>query len=367
MIVPMFDLKRKLERFDIEIKNSFNELIQNGNVILGNQVSEFEKEFAEFVGSSFCVGVGNGTDAIEIALKALNLPPNSFVLTVANAGGYATTSILNSGLNPRYIDIDFYTGNAGFEQFLKADLSNVSAVIFTHLYGNPIEHIDELVNYFIGKGIRTLEDCAQAHGAKYLGRNVGTFAEISAFSFYPTKNLGCLGDGGAILSCESEIADRVRKLRTYGWANKYEIQLMQGRNSRLDEIQAAFLRKFLPLLQEDNQSREKIAGRYRSEIKTGAIHFLKLGRDCLSANHLFPVIAENRNSLKDYLGKQGISSAIHYPILDTEQEAFKSLKTTLDQSRLFAKKILSIPIFPEMSESEISLVINSVNSFSDFS
>jgi dTDP-4-amino-4,6-dideoxygalactose transaminase len=367
MTVPMFDLKRKLERFDIEIKNSFDELIQSGNVVLGNQVSEFEKEFAQFIGSNFCVGVGNGTDAIEIALKALNLPLNSFVLTVANAGGYATTSILNTGLRPRYVDIDFQTGNAGLEQFLDADLSNVSAVIFTHLYGNPIEGIDELVNYFKRKSIRTIEDCAQAHGAQYSGRNVGTFAEISAFSFYPTKNLGCLGDGGAIVSSDSEIAVRARKLRTYGWSNKYEIELMNGRNSRLDELQAAVLRRFLPLLREDNQSREKIAGRYRNEIKSVGIQFLKVGKDCLSANHLFPVITENRKSLSVYLEKQGIASAIHYPVLDTEQEAFKALRATLEQSTLFAKNILSIPIFPEMSESEISLVIDSVNSFSGFS
>ncbi len=363
MNVPMFDLNRRIDRYRNQLQQSFEELLDSGNVILGNQVREFEREFAIFLGVDHCVGVGNGTDAIEIALKALELKQNSYVLTVANAGGYATTSILNSGLKPRYVDIDSETGNVSLEQFIQVDLSNVSAVVFTHLYGNPIGQIDKLVTYFHSRGIRTLEDCAQAHGAQYMGKTLGTFAEISTFSFYPTKNLGCLGDGGAIATSDYGLATRATKLRTYGWSSKYKIELGQGRNSRLDEIQAAFLRNFLPLLEQDNSCREKIANHYRSEIHAKNVHCLKVDSGMRSSNHQFPLLTEKRDLLVNHLEKLGVATSIHYPVLDIDQKPFYTFRKTLMQSEIFSKSVLSIPIFPEMRDEEVAYVVDSVNSF----
>jgi dTDP-4-amino-4,6-dideoxygalactose transaminase len=364
MNIPMFDLNRKLYRFENQIQDAFKTVLQSGNLVLGKQVQDFEYEFAQFLGVDFCIGVGNGTDALEIALKSLQLKKNSTVLTVANAGGYATTSIINSALNPRFVEIDYKSGNTNLEYCMKADLTNVTAVVLTHLYGNPVEDTEEIINYFNLKGIRTIEDCAQSTGARYKGKFVGTFADISCFSFYPTKNLGCIGDGGAIVTNKSELAIRTKKLRTYGWSQKYEVELGFGRNSRLDEIQAACLRVFLPKLESDNMCRTKIAQRYQKEISVDGVLVALISPKSESVYHLFVLITPYRNELIRHLREFGVSSAIHYPIPDMLQPGFKSPQENLSNTEDFTNHVVSIPIFPEMLKEEIDQVIAAVNCFS---
>ena len=363
MKIPMFDLNRKLKRFETQIEQSINVVIKSGNLILGNEVNEFEKEFANYLGAKFCIGVGNGTDALEIALKSLQLDPGSCVLTVANAGGYATTSIINSGLSPRYIEIDYDTGNTSLQYFLQADLADVRAVVLTHLFGNPIEEIDEITAFLRAKGIKTIEDCAQAQGARYKSKAIGTFGDISCFSFYPTKNLGCLGDGGAVVTSTPELAQRIGMLRTYGWAQKYEVAIGFGRNSRLDEIQAAFLRKFLVELETDNLARKRIAKRYRDEISVSGLNILSIPQLGESAFHIFALTTVNREELVRHLVSQGVSTAIHYPIPDNLQLGFHYDAGKMNQTELFANNVVSIPIFPELQDEEVTYVIDAINCF----
>ena len=359
----MFDISRKLKRFEPEIADTFRSVLQSGNLILGDQVREFEGEFAKFLGTEFCIGVGNGTDALEIALKSLQLKAGSNVLTVANAGGYATTSIISSGLQPRFLEIDYKSGNTNLNYCLQADLSNVTAVILTHLYGNPITEIREIVSFFRSKGIPTIEDCAQSHGARIGDKALGTFADLSCFSFYPTKNLGSLGDGGAIVTDNEKLASRVKKLRTYGWSEKYNVELEFGQNSRLDELQAAFLRIFLRHLNQDNESRLEIANRYLKEISNNEINMIFFAPNSKPANHLFALLTENRNDLMIHLDKHQIASGIHYPTPDYLQVGFPVPRVQLDNSDKFAQTVISIPIFPEMSTEEVSKVIDVINSF----
>jgi aminotransferase EvaB len=364
MIVPMFDLGRKIARFESAINNSFAEVLGSGRLILGDQVMGFEKEFAEFLGVDFFIGVANGTDAIEIALKALQLEPGGSVLTVANAGGYAVTSIINSGLTPKFLDIDRNSGLTTLELCMNENLDGVVAVVLTHLFGNPIRDLVEISSYFKSRGVYVVEDCAQAHGAKIGDKYVGTFSDLSCFSFYPTKNLGCLGDGGGISTNNFELSKRLFKLRTYGWSDKYLVEVSLGRNSRLDEIQAGFLRLFLQELISDNNKRASIAEHYLRAIAVENVRLIRPTPDCTSSHHLFPILTKHRSDFVTHLANRGVSSAIHYPIPDTMQLGFKLPPTSLANTEVFSKEVVSIPLFPEMLDSEIRHVVESVNSFS---
>jgi dTDP-4-amino-4,6-dideoxygalactose transaminase len=362
--VPMFDVNRKIGRYRTEIEAAFNQVISSGNLVLGNEVSSFEFEFSRFLNIDHCIGVGNGTDAIELALKSFELPRNSFVLTAANAGGYASTSIKNSGLTPKFIEVDPATGLVNLNLCKEVSLDGVSAVVLTHLYGNVIPELEEIISYFRSHDVRTIEDCAQAHGAKFNEDYVGTFADISTFSFYPTKNLGALGDGGAVVTNDSSLASKLKKLRVYGWNGKYDVQEKQGRNSRLDEMQAAFLRIFLRDLNLDNHRRYDIAQMYRVGINPGVGTCLITASNSFSSNHLFPIKCKTREPLIQHLSNHGISCAVHYPIADFDQPGFGASESQLVNTMELGNSVLSLPIFPEMTDEEVNLVISALNSFS---
>jgi len=362
--VPMFDLHRKITKHENELDRAFKNVLGSGHVILGENVKFFENAFAGYLGAQHCISVANGTDAIEIAIKTLKLPKGSKIATVANAGGYSSTAIISAGYTPEYIDVEIETGLVSLEILKNHNLSGVSAVVLTHLFGNAIGDIEEIVSFLRNNSIKTIEDCAQAHGAKINRTYVGTFADVSAFSFYPTKNLGALGDGGAIITSNEEIAEAARSLRTYGWKDKYEVQLQGGQNSRLDELQAAFLIIFLGSLDEDNETRRAIGARYRKSIDADLISTFEIDPKVTQVNHLFVIRTTYRAALIEHLNKQGISHAIHYPYLDTEQIGFVATNRNLINSEVLKYEILSIPVFPEMSEMEIQLVIEALQSFS---
>ena len=362
--VPMFNLIRKIENHENELNEVFKTVLGSGNVILGENVKSFEGAFAEYLGSKYCISVANGTDAIEIAIKALKLPKGSKIATVANAGGYASTAIKSAGHIPEYVDVEIETGLISLRIIQNHDLSDVSAVVLTHLFGNAIGDLEQIVSFLREKSIATIEDCAQAHGAKVGGRCVGTFADVSAFSFYPTKNLGALGDGGAIISSNENIFMAAKSLRTYGWRDKYEVLLPEGQNSRLDEIQAAFLKIFLKTLDSNNETRRAIGERYKKSINSEYLSTLLVQPNVTPVNHLFVIKTQHRRSLTQHLNNHGIAYAIHYPHLDTEQIGFQSPKRTLQNSEVLKTRILSIPLFPEMNEAEIELVTNALSAFS---
>jgi dTDP-4-amino-4,6-dideoxygalactose transaminase len=361
--VPMFDLHRKIKKYDNDLNRAFNKVLDSGHVILGENVRSFEDAFAGYLGSKYCISVANGTDAIEIAIKTLNLPKGSKVATVANAGGYSSTAIISAGYTPKYIDVEIKTGLVSLDILENLDLSDVSAVVLTHLFGNAIGDIEEIVSFLQRNSIKVIEDCAQAHGAKVNGRAVGTFADVSAFSFYPTKNLGALGDGGAIITSDGDIYEAARSLRTYGWKEKYEVLLPSGQNSRLDELQAAFLLIFLDSLDEDNKIRREIGDRYKKALDTELISTFEVDRKVSQVNHLFVIKTRYRRELIEHLNNQGISHAIHYPYLDSEQAGFVATNQNLKNSEALKYEILSIPVFPELSEMEIQIVVDALKSF----
>ena len=361
--VPFFDVKRKLTRFSSELTDAFSRVLSTGDLILGKQVEAFETEFASYLGVSSCIGVGNGTDAIAIALRSLDLPICSKVVTVANAGGYSPTAILSNGLIPKYVDVTEDNCLVSLQKLVDLDLAGVSAVVLTHLYGNPIPEIDLITKYLSGLGIAVIEDCAQAHGATFNSIRVGTFGDLSTFSFYPTKNLGALGDGGAIATSNPELAARARSLRTYGWGRKYEVSLPGGQNSRLDEIQASFLRIFLKSLDADNESRRRITEIYKSRITSRHVDLMSSAYGAGSVSHLQVIKTNRRPELINHLSSSGIATAIHFPVTDNIQPGFRQEYDPMPVSEKLSQQILSLPNYPELSEPEIEYIIERINSF----
>ena len=357
------DLRRHTEPLRAKILAALSTVVDNGWFVLGPQVAAFEQEYATYLGTRDCVGLANGTDALEIALRALNVGRGNKVATVANAGMYGTTAILLLGAEPVFIDIDPHSMLMDPEQ-LRRELGTtpaVAAVIVTHLYGR-VECVEELVEIAHSHGVPVIEDCAQAHGARVRGRAAGTFGDIGCFSFYPTKNLGALGDGGAAITSNDELAGSMRQLRQYGWSEKYQASMAGGRNSRLDEVQAAVLRIKLPLLNEWNSRRRFIAARYSTEIRHSRIACPPVMGENYVA-HLYVLRTQDRDGLRAHLNRSGVASDIHYPVPDFKQPAIVARFGAVDNpdAEAVCGEVLSLPCFPEMTDDEIGFVISSIN------
>lgn len=359
------DLQRHHESLLPSLKQSISEVVSSGWYILGKQVTRFESLFAEYCGVSHCIGVANATDALELALKAYSIGTGDHVVTVANAGMYSTTAILVVGAEPVYVDVHERTYGAdptALEVLLaSAKLKSIKAVIITHLYGQ-LAAVEEIVDICAQYNIPLIEDCAQAHGAERNGKRAGSFGDVACFSFYPTKNLGAVGDGGALVTNSSDLAIRVRSLRQYGWSSKYHVGLIGGRNSRLDELQAAVLSVKLPYLNEWNKRRREIASWYVSGIVHPEI-YLPQPVDTSYVAHLFVVRAVQRESLRQHLENHGIATDIHYPVPDHRQACFgvKFADVSLPVTERVSKEILTLPCFPEMNEEEVNYVIDVCN------
>ncbi|HYO83980.1 MAG TPA: DegT/DnrJ/EryC1/StrS family aminotransferase, partial [Bryobacteraceae bacterium] len=314
------------------------------------EVDAFESEFAAWCGARQCVGTGNGTDALELALRAVGVTAGSRVATVANAGMYSTAAILACGATPVFVDVDPDTLNVTPE--LLSPLS-ADAVVVTHLYGRmaPVEAICKAVS-----PIPVIEDCAQSHGAVLNGKRAGTWGVAGCFSFYPTKNLGACGDGGAVVTSSPELAQRVRVLRQYGWTARYRAEVPGGRNSRLDELQAAVLRLKLPLLTGWNQRRRDLA----------ALMGIDRGRSESDVVHLLVIQHAERDRLRDFLRQRGIASDVHYPVPDYRQPAVTAVigeTLPLPQTERACAAVLTLPCFPEMTDEEAMRVREAVNEF----
>jgi aminotransferase EvaB len=359
--IPLNDLLRHNLLLRDELANSARRVIERGWYILGAEGAEFESTFASYCGVPHAVGVANGTDAIELALRAVGIGEGHGVATVANAGFYASTSIRAIGAQPVYVDVVPETYSMSIES-LKRELvrNSVQAVIATHLYGR-LADIETIIAVCRPSGIPVIEDCAQAHGATRNGRAAGSFGIAGCFSFYPTKNLGALGDGGAVTTSDAAIAERLRELRQYGWDKKYQVSRAAGRNSRLDELQAAFLLAKLPHLDRWNEARRKIARRYSEEIRNPRVKFPRdFGADNVA--HLFVIRCEDRDGFRQHLEAHEIASDIHYPIPDHRQPAYAVPNVAgLQETELLTREIVTIPCFGDMEEDEVSRVIAAVN------
>jgi dTDP-3-amino-2,3,6-trideoxy-4-keto-D-glucose/dTDP-3-amino-3,4,6-trideoxy-alpha-D-glucose/dTDP-2,6-dideoxy-D-kanosamine transaminase len=326
-----------------------------GWFILGPELDAFEREFAEYCGVAHAVGVASGTDAIELALRALNVTAGDEVIVAANAGMYSTTALRAINAMPVFADVEEDHLNLDPAAVEAAITPKVRALVVTHLYGRMAD-MRSLRAIADRHGIALIEDCAQAHGARIDGRRAGAWGDAASFSFYPTKNLGALGDGGLVMCRDAAVAARVRRLRQYGWQNKYVAIEGPARNSRLDEIQAAILRAKLPLLEGWNKRRRAIAAAYAAVAHPALRHPDVSGDDYVA--HLYVVRSAARDSLKRHLAALNIVSDIHYPLLDTQQPALKGLvaPTPLPVSEKATQQVLSLPCYPELTDSEVQRV-----------
>lgn len=362
-MIPVCDLQAHVQRYRDEIDHAVARVLDSGWFVLGPCVEAFERQFADYIGVQKCVTVANGTDALELALKALGAGPGSRVATVANAGGYSAIAIKRLGAVSIFMDVSAETKLISAYEVERAIASGAGFVVVTHLYGQAISGIEEIAAFCRGNGVRLVEDCAQAHGAMVAGRKVGSFGDCGAFSFYPTKNLGALGDGGAVVTNQENLGTKLRSLRQYGWERKYVVETTGGFNSRLDEIQAAILRVFLPYLDGWNERRRDIARQYSERIVNPHIVTPPPGRQDYVA-HLYVVRSKRRDSLAAFMKSKNISTDIHYPLPDHLQPALNSASGStmrLPITEQLANEVLTLPCYPELTEDNLSLVIDAAN------
>ncbi|WP_131782840.1 DegT/DnrJ/EryC1/StrS family aminotransferase [Legionella gresilensis] len=358
------NLSKRITNYSEKIQATINRVLANGWLILGPEVKQFEQDFAAFLGCEYCISVANGTDALELALKAMGINRMDYVATVANAGMYATNAILAIGAEPIFMDINSDTYVVSFDEVVRVIDAGVKAIIVTHLYGLLIPEIEKIVDYCRKKGVLVLEDCAQVAGAHHNNKRAGSFGDAASFSFYPTKNLAALGDGGAVVTNNSIIADKLKSLRQYGWSAKYQVELGGGRNSRLDEIQAAILSMFLPELDHTNARRREIAALYNDGIThPDVIVPSHAGSEYVA--HLYVIRTNRRDDLRKHLHQANIATDIHYPIPDYRQQVFGNNFSAifLENTELVTREILTLPCYPELSNDEVNFIINAINSW----
>lgn len=357
-MIPVNDLHRRMRPLQTSLARAVTQVLESGWFILGPSVKQFEQAFAAYCGVSDCVGTANGTDALEFAIRACGAGPGKRVVTVANAGGYSTTAVLATAAEPAFVDIDPTTLLMDANGLAQALNHDIAAIVVTHLYGRMAD-MPTILEVAGRAGVPVIEDCAQAHGARLDGKPAGSWGLFGCFSFYPTKNLGAPGDGGAVVTNNPTMAQRVRELRQYGWRGKYYADVPGGRNSRLDEIQAACLLEQLDFLDGWNERRRKIAQRYSEELaNTGLSVPCATGTDYVA--HLYVVRAESRDDIRERLTSARVSTDIHYPVPDHFQRAWRThpwAAVSLPHTEVACREVLTLPCFPELTDAEVAVVI----------
>jgi dTDP-4-amino-4,6-dideoxygalactose transaminase len=355
-VIPLNDLARATAESRNEVVEAVTRVVDSGWYLDGGEVRAFEDAFASYVGVSTCIGVANGTDALELALRGVGCSSGDEVLTAANAGMYTTIAASRAGMTVRYADVDPSTLCLSRATVEAALTPQTRAVVVTHLYG-LLADVDDLAELCADAGVALVEDCAQAVGAERRGRRAGSFGDAAAFSFYPTKNLGALGDAGAVLTTDADGALLVRSLAQYGWTEKYRVVHRGGRNSRLDELQAAVLRARLSRLDESNERRRELVLRYADALPAHAGRFIA-SADASFVAHLAVFLAADRNAARAALDRAGIMSGVHYPIPDHRQPVWGDRFAGLDLpvTEDAARRVVSIPCFPELTEHEVDRI-----------
>jgi len=340
-------------------------VLRSGWWILGKEVSAFESEWAGWLGVPQAVGCANGLDAIEIGLRALEIGPGDEVVTTSMTAFATVLAIIRAGATPVLADIDSATAMLDVDSVERCLSPRTRAIVLVHLYGQigPVQELQALV---AGKGIHLIEDCAQAHGARLAGRSAGSFGTLAAWSFYPTKNLGAVGDGGALTTADPKLAETARSLRNYGQSKRYHHPLL-GMNSRLDELQAAILRVRLQELPGWIERRREIAHRYSRDISHPALRLMRLPSDPLRhAHHLFVINCDRRDALQEHLKNSDVESLIHYPIPIHQQESCRDVACDprgLAATETHAATCLSLPCHPGLPDAAVERVIVAVNQF----
>lgn len=362
-MIPANDLKRQYALHAQEYEQKAVEALRSGWYILGNEVKQFENEFAAYVGAKHCVGLASGLDALILAFRLLNIGQGDEVIVCANAYIACVMGATVNGATPVLVEPDAYD-NLDAQKIEAAITDKTKAILAVHLYGQTCD-MDAVMETARKHGLRVVEDCAQSHGATWRGKQSGTFGDIGCFSFYPTKNLGAFGDGGCIVTNNEAIAAHCRTLRNYGSSRKYHFDEV-GMNSRLDELQAALLRVKLSHLDELNAERMHIADRYMQDITSPFVTLPKVRPEAVSVWHQFVIHTPHRDQLKAYLLENEIGSEIHYPIPPHLSDAYRHLgyhEGDFPIAEQAAHEVLSLPMFNGMTEEEITRVIGVINRF----
>ncbi len=364
MRIPFVSFLPMEKELNKEICGAFDRVFKRSWYIEGVEDEAFEKAFANYCGAEYCIGVGNGLDALMLALKAIGIGKGDEVIVPSNTYIATALAVTYVGATPVFVEPDICTFNINPNLIEAAITSKTKAIIPVHLYGQACD-MDLILEVARRHDLKIVEDCAQAHGATYRGRKVGTFGDAAGFSFYPGKNLGALGDAGAVVTNNKELADKIRALGNYGSDYKYH-HVYKGNNSRLDELQAAFLSAKLPILEKMNEERRRIAQIYTEGIKNPKVKTPYVNPDCLPVWHIYGIRCAERNALEKHLNEKGIGTNKHYPIPIHLQECYRDLNIpqgALPVAEEISATELSIPMYYGMIDEEIQYVIDSINEF----
>ena len=363
MKVPFSILERQYKMYQEEYETKALEVLRKGWYILGEETEKFEEEYAKYVGTKYSLGIDNGLNALVLAFRALNIGQGDEVIVQGNTFIATVMGITINGATPIFIEPDeFY--NIDIEKIEEKITERTKAICVVHLYGQATK-MDKVLELCKKYNLKLVEDCAQAHGAEFNGQRIGSFGDIGCFSFYPGKNLGCFGDGGAITTNNEDIYKRIKMLRSYGSEKKYH-HIEVGYNARLDELQAGLLRIKLSHLSELTKEREIIVKRYLTEIKNPLIQLPKVRENCTHVWHLFVVRVEDRDKFQKYLEENGVGTVIHYPIPPHLSEAYRDLGYKVGDYPItedYANTIISLPLYNGITKEEIDYVIERINDY----
>ncbi len=366
MIVPYLDLARYNTDIGDEIKNAISNVIDSGTYILGDEVSNFEKEYSNYCQAKYTIGVGNGMDAIILMLKAAGIGPGNEVLVPSNTYIATWLAVTYTGARPIPVEPDPLTYNINYKNLKKNITERSKAILVVDLYGQPAD-IDPILEIANENDLVVLDDAAQSHGGSYRGRRIGGHVLASAFSFYPTKNLGALGDGGAVATNNTDIYEKIKELRNYGSRQKY-ISNVKGQNSRLDEIQAAVLRVKLKYLDIWNRRREKLANLYSESFSEIVDLQTPVSLEWVKPSwHLYVLSLRNRDELAKFMANNGIGTNIHYPVPPHLQNAYrKDIISNYPIAEKMAREVISLPLYPYLSDEEHMYVISKIFEFFNY-
>lgn len=364
MTIPFVTFKPLEKELDSDIRAAFDRVYTRSWYIEGEEDKAFEKAFASYCGTKYAVGCGNGLDSLMLSLKALGICEGDEVIVPSNTFIATALAVTYTGATPVFVEPDIKTYDIDPAKIEERITEKTKAVVCVHLYGQPCD-MDPIVKICKDRGLYLIEDCAQAHGATYKGKRIGSFGDAAGFSFYPGKNLGALGDAGAATTNSKELADKIRALGNYGSDYKYH-HIYQGNNSRLDEMQAAFLSAKLPSLDRVNDNRRATAKKYLEGIKNQEVILPYINPDTEPVWHIFAIRSKRRDELKEFLASKGIGTNEHYPIPMHEQECYKNLGFKHGDFPI-AEEIsateLSIPMYYGMTDDEVQYVIDAINNF----
>lgn len=364
MKIPFVSFLPMEKELNQDLRDAFDRVFRASWYIEGKEDKTFESAFAEFCGVRHCIGVGNGLDALMLSLKAMGIGPGDEVIVPSNTFIATALAVTYTGAKPVLVEPDIRTFNLNPALIESAINEKTKAIIPVHLYGQACD-MDPVMELAGQYGLKVVEDCAQAHGATYKGRRIGTFGDTACFSFYPGKNLGALGDAGAVITNNDELAEKIRALGNYGSDYKYH-HIYQGNNSRLDEMQAAFLLAKLPHLDRMNSERRRIAKIYSEGIQNPKVTVPYVMPECVPVWHIYGIRCSERDTLEQYLKEKGIGTNKHYPIPIHLQECYRELDIpcgALPVAEEISRTELSLPLFYGMTDEEAQYVVSAINEF----